>query len=71
VQPACLPSKDFSYPDVNSQGYIVGWGLTKNADGYVASNVLQNAPMTIIDASACLIDDSTDVKMFQSKICLG
>ena len=34
---------------------------TKNADGYVASNVLQNAPMTIIDVSACLMDDSTDV----------
>ena len=56
IQPACLPPRDFSYPDVNFIGYIAGWG---------PMSPLQNAPVNVFSAPTCMLDSG------ESKICLG
>ena len=53
IQPACLPSKDFTFPDIGSRGYIAGWGLTKNRDFLSAPDFLQNVGVNIYESTRC------------------
>ena len=63
IQPACLPpSKDATYPDVNANAYIAGWGITKDA---VNAYELQNAAVNILEFKMC------EPMTPEAKICLG
>jgi hypothetical protein len=63
IQPACLPpSKDASYPDVNSKAYIAGWGIMKD-DVYAYE--LQNFAVNILEFKMC------EPMSPDAKICLG
>jgi hypothetical protein len=73
IQPACLPSKDFNFPDTGSRGVIAGWGRTKNGDPSSMSNFLKNAGVNIYESFRC--DKRVGNFSFQitpeSQICLG
>jgi hypothetical protein len=73
IQAACLPpSKDATYPDVNVNAYIAGWGITKDAvNAYELQNTavnayeLQNAAVNILEFKMC------EPMTPEAKICLG
>jgi len=73
IQPACLPSKSFSYPDIGSRGIIAGWGLTKNRDKSSVPDLLQNVGVNIYESSRCdLVSGNYSVVVTsESQICLG
>ena len=58
-------SKTSSYPDINQNGYIAGWGLTKNKDPTSSPNVLQNVKVNIYESELCFLENG------DSQICLG
>ena len=73
IQPACLPSKDSTFPDKGSRGYIAGWGLTKNRDFLSAPDFLQNVGVNIYESTRCDLrfgNFSLEVTT-ESQICLG
>jgi hypothetical protein len=73
IQPACLPSKDFNFPDTGSRGVIAGWGLTKNRDFLSAPDFLQNVAVNIYESTRCDLrvgNFSLEVTT-ESQICLG
>ena len=73
IQPACLPSEDFTFPDIGSRGYIAGWGRTRNGDPGSISYLLKNAGVNIYESKRCdkrVGNFSLEVTT-ESQICLG
>ena len=75
IQPACLPSPASPslssssstnlFPDIDSKGYIAGWGLTKDEDYDSAPYVLQNVQVVVYDPILCFLESA------ELQICLG
>ena len=61
-----MPSRQTPfYPDMYSEGYIAGWGLTRDDDYESVPNQLQNAKIDILNPNLCLLETA------ESKICAG
>ncbi len=70
IQPACLPPKDFSYPDKeNEMSYMAGWGRTVEDDPHSRSDLLQDVEAVIETSTHCQLFEKSFTS--DSKVCLG
>ena len=71
VQISCLPSSNpNSYPGIDVNGFVVGWGAISS--NYTKKNsTLNEAEITLNDASLCSSVQSSFYKNSSSQICAG
>ena len=69
IQPACLPVESSTFPEPETEAYLVGWGETSN--NRKKTDELKNINLTVFSPDVCRNVASSVDKNWDSQICAG